>query len=117
MLDDTSINIAINTDEDEKIEPEKIVRCKNCDHELTKASAAIEPHEHTFRNPIGMSYHIACYRDAPGALDLGSPTTLATWFPNYGWSFAQCEQCTIHIGWWFHGPDIFIGLIVPRLIR
>jgi hypothetical protein len=117
MLEDTGIKIAIDVDKVDELEPEKTVRCKSCEHEITKPSLAIEPHEHTFRNPIGVSYHIACYSDAPGATDFGIPSMVATWFPNYAWSFAHCAQCRNHIGWWFHGPDKFAGLIVSMLIR
>jgi len=116
-VEDASKNIEIEFDDEEEILPEKTVRCKNCEHEITKPSLAIEPHEHTFRNPFGISFHIACYSDAPGAMDLGTPTTEATWFPNYAWSMALCGQCKSHLGWWFHGADRFAGLIVPRLLR
>jgi hypothetical protein len=117
MLEDTGIKIEIDVDQVDELEPERTVRCKSCEHEITKPSLAIEPHEHTFRNPFGISYHIACYSDAPGAIDLGTPSMVATWFPKYAWSFAQCGQCKSHIGWWFQGPDKFVGLIVSMLIR
>jgi hypothetical protein len=104
-------------DDVEEIEPEKIVRCKNCEHEITKPASAINPHEHTFRNPLGVTYHVACYRDAPGAISYGNPTTLASWFENYAWTLAFCGQCKCHLGWWFHGTDLFVALIVPLILR
>src|ERR1700722_5643259 len=109
----TSIKVAEETD----IQPQKTVRCKNCGHEVTTPALAIEPHEHTFRNPAGYSFHVVCYSDAPGAADLGEPTTEYCWFPGYAWSFAICHQCQSHLGWWYSGPERFAGLIATRLIR
>lgn len=98
-------------------EPEKVIRCKVCDHAITRPALAIEPHEHTFRNPAGLSFHILCFSDAAGAARSGAPTMEHSWFPGYAWSFATCQKCGTHLGWWFTGPDTFVGLIAPRLIR
>jgi len=98
-------------------EPEKTIRCKFCDHDITRPSLAVEPHEHTFRNPAGLSFHILCYSDAPGALNNGVPTLEHTWFSEYAWSYAICQNCQSHLGWWFTGADTFVGLIATRLIR
>ncbi|MBS1957826.1 MAG: hypothetical protein JST89_26860 [Cyanobacteria bacterium SZAS-4] len=117
MFDDTSKNVDVNLEDSTHDEEEKIVRCKECDHELTKASFAIEPHEHTFRNPLGLSFHILCYSDAPGTVNIGEPTTVATWFPEHAWSFAACQQCNMHVGWWYTGPTKFAALIATRVIR
>src|SRR4051812_9836691 len=43
------------------------VRCRACDHVLTRPGLAIEvagAHVRTFRNPAGWSFRVACYRDA-----------------------------------------------------
>jgi hypothetical protein len=117
MLEDTIKSIEIDVNEDIDFEPEKTVRCRSCEQEVTKPSLAIQPHEHTFRNPVGISFQIALYSDAPGAMDFGEPTMEATWFPKYAWSSAHCAQCKNHLGWWFHGPNKFAGLITNRLIR
>ncbi|MBI1272415.1 hypothetical protein GC174_18470 [bacterium] len=98
-------------------EPEKTIRCRFCDHDITRPSLAVEPHEHTFRNPAGLSFHILCYSDAPGALNNGVPTLEHTWFSGYAWSYAICQNCQSHLGWWFTGIDTFAGLIATRLIR
>lgn len=118
-MDDTNeiISTQIDAAEDERVDPERTVRCRNCDHEITNPKLSIQPHEHTFTNPIGIVFHIACYSDAPGALDLGTPTLVATWFPGYAWSMAICANCHSHLGWWFHGSEIFAGLITSTLIR
>ena len=117
MFEDTNKNIAPDVSDDIDIEPEKTVRCISCDHDLTKPSLAVQPHEHTFSNPFGITFQIALYQDAPGAMDFGVPTMEATWFPKYAWSSAHCAECKNHLGWWFHGPDKFVGLITNRIIR
>lgn len=99
------------------VESQKSVRCKSCGYEITDPALAIEPHEHTFRNPGGYSFHVLCYSDAPGAADAGEPTTEASWFAGYNWTFAICKQCHIHLGWWYNGSDRFAGLIATRLMR
>jgi hypothetical protein len=109
--------VSIELEDKAEFEPEKSVLCRNCSHAITSPSLAIEPHEHTFRNPAGFSFHVVCYSDAPGAADAGEPTTEATWFPGYAWTFAICRQCHDHLGWWYTGPDRFAGLIATRLIR
>jgi len=116
-----SLENVVNTDEAQKTEDEqkldKNIRCRQCQHEITKASLAIQPHEHTFRNPGGYSFHVLCYSTAPGASDIGERTDEASWFPGHAWSFAVCQQCNNHLGWWYHGKNTFIGLIATRLLR
>ncbi len=113
----TNQKTSTNIDETSESQSQRTVRCMNCEHEITNPAFAIEPYEHTFRNPAGFSFHVVCYSDAPGAADVGVPTTLATWFPGYAWSFAICMQCQNHLGWWYSGKDRFAGLIASRLIR
>lgn len=108
-----SLELDQKTDEQQ----EKSVLCKNCGFAVTDPSFAIEPQEHTFRNPAGYSFHVVCYSDAPGASDMGEPTTIASWFPGYSWTFALCKDCHNHLGWWYNGKNRFAGLIATRLIR
>lgn len=110
-------HISIELEEKTELQEQKSVLCKNCGHAVTSPAFAIEPHEHTLRNPAGYSFHVVCYSDAPGAADAGEPTTAACWFPGYAWSFAICQQCHHHLGWWYSGRDRFAGLIATRLIR
>jgi hypothetical protein len=94
------------------------VRCAACDHEITRPAAAIEvggAHTATFRNPAGWSFRVACYRDAPGCSAHGELTHDASWFPGHAWNLACCGACGGHLGWWFVGPDAFVGLIITRL--
>lgn len=101
-------------------QPELTITCRDCGHEITRPKFAIEvggAHEHTFRNPGGYSFHVLCFRQAQGTLDAGTPTSEATWFAGYAWTFALCEACHGHLGWWYHGKDSFAGLIATRLVR
>jgi hypothetical protein len=107
----------IELDETTDAEEQKSVRCRECNHELTTPAFAVEPHEHTFRNPAGYSFHLLCYSDAPGASEAGEPTTEACWFAGYSWTYALCGQCHGHVGWWYSGSRRFAGLIATRLIR
>ncbi|HEY9717785.1 MAG TPA: cereblon family protein [Trichormus sp.] len=109
--------VSIEVEDKTDTQTQKNIRCKNCGHTITNRSMAIEPHEHTFRNPFGYSYHVLCYSDAPGAAAVGSPITEATWFAGYAWTFAICAECHNHLGWWYSGPDSFAGLIATRLVR
>jgi hypothetical protein len=108
---------SIKLEEKTETRAQKAVRCKACGQVVTSPALAIQPHEHTFRNPVGFSFHVVCYSDAPGAADVGEPTTAACWFPGYAWTFAICTQCHSHVGWWYSGSDRFAGLIATRLIR
>jgi hypothetical protein len=112
-----STGFSIELDEVTEEKTQKAVRCKNCEHVVTSPELAVQPHEHTFRNPGGYSFHVLCYSDAPGAADVGDATTQDSWFPKYAWTFAICAQCQNHLGWWYVGPDRFAGLIATRLIR
>lgn len=97
------------------------VRCARCRNEITTASLAVHrggAHQHTFRNPAGYSWTIACYRDASGCASEGEFTDEASWFAGYEWCLAPCATCGRHLGWWFtgRGPS-FVGLIVSRTAR
>jgi hypothetical protein len=112
-----SKQLSLEENEEIDIETQQTVRCRNCGFEITSPSFAIEPHEHTFRNPAGYSFHVLCYSDAPGAAELGDLTTEASWFAGHAWSFAICRQCRNHLGWWYSGSKRFAGLIATRLNR
>lgn len=113
----TGFSLELNQEQETDEQSQKVVRCKNCDFEITTPNMARQPHEHTFRNPAGYSFHVLCYSDAPGAANVGKATSEASWFPGYAWTFALCAQCQNHIGWWYSGKDRFAGLIATRLIR
>jgi hypothetical protein len=104
-------------------QPEKTVTCRGCGHTLTRSRWCLPvggSPEHTFRNPAGYSFHVVCYSQAPGCLNAGVPSSEATWFAGYQWSFALCSACHAHVGWWYQGarePSLFAGLIATRLVR
>lgn len=110
-------DLSVELEERVELNRQIVVRCKKCAHDVTKAEHAAQPHEHTFRNPAGYSFHVLCYSEAAGAGDVGIPTTEACWFPGYAWTFAICRQCNEHLGWWYTGEKRFAGLIATRLIR
>lgn len=112
-----SKHVSIELEETTDAQEQKSVRCKNCRYTVTEPSFAIQPHEHTFRNPAGYSFHVLCFSDAPGAADAGESTTEASWFAGYAWTFAICVQCHTHLGWWYSGQKRFAGLIATRLLR
>ncbi|MBI3547229.1 MAG: hypothetical protein HY081_11665 [Gammaproteobacteria bacterium] len=73
-------------------------------------------HEHSFANPLGVTYRIGCFCEAKGCEPIGMETTEYTWFQGYTWRTALCANCRIHIGWRFQsGVEYFHGLIIKRL--
>lgn len=117
---ETGSLVVDETEPVDEVEP-SVVRCRSCDAELTTLARAIRrggDHEHTFRNPAGYSWTLACFRDAPGCAAAGEPTTEATWFAGHAWCFAHCAACARHLGWWFLADGAsFVGLIVTRIVR
>jgi hypothetical protein len=75
-------------------------------------------HSHTFANPMGMVFAIACFKHADGCMVAGPPSNEFSWFSGYSWKIAYCRYCGMHNGWQFiHGPgDGFFGLIKDRLV-
>lgn len=73
-------------------------------------------HEHHFRNPMGIEYHIGCFRQAGGCNLIGEATAEYSWFAGCHWRVALCRQCREHLGWGFSGrDDSFYSLILNRL--
>ena len=98
------------------------LRCAACRQRVTEDRSAIVMaggHEHTRTNPLGLTFHIGCYRDAPGCREIGEASGEHTWFAGYNWRIALCAACHAHLGWGFRSGDgdHFFGLILPRLIR
>ena len=96
------------------------VYCATCSHVISHIDHRIEvggSHDHHFTNPHGFRFHLGCYREALGCTVNGPPNAADTWFPGYRWRLAQCEECAIHLGWFFaHGNDhAFFGLITDRI--
>lgn len=100
-------------------EPERVIRCAECGHVLTKSEHRFTMngrHEHVFTNPHGYVFHISCFRTAPGAGAVGGESDEWAWFSGWNWQTAICRGCLTHIGWRFlQGEDEFWGLIAAKL--
>lgn len=119
---DPALRAAIATVESEKEEePQRTLNCRQCGHPITHPDARIqinERHHHVFTNPHGITYHIGCFKEAPGAARRGELTDFWSWFPGYRWQIALCGSCQAHLGWLFTAElDRFYGLILNRLIE
>ena len=95
-------------------------RCAACGYRITPHAAAMAMHgchEHYCRNPLGIDFHIGCFREAPGCRNEGEATLDHTWFAGHAWRYALCAGCHTHLGWFFRARagDGFYALILPRL--
>lgn len=99
--------------------PRRAILCAACGHEVTRPDVAFSvggSHAHTFMNPGGFVFEIACYREAPGAVPAGPSSAEWSWFPGHVWRVALCGGCRTHLGWSFRGEAAhFYGLVRDRL--
>lgn len=102
-----------------KPKKEKRLFCAVCRHPVTHQNERIPvqgTHEHRCANPLGVTYHFGCFREAAGCATTGDATTEYTWFPGYAWRIVLCANCHVHLGWRFQTEeDYFYGLIINRL--
>ncbi len=103
-----------------KSEPEKRLCCRTCGQMITHEKNRIEmngAHTHGFSNPHGLRFHIGCFKDVNGCVEIGVSTREFTWFLGYAWRIALCRSCHEHLGWEFRSDsgDGFYGLILNRL--
>jgi hypothetical protein len=108
-------------DAEQAPEEERWLRCAACGGRITPARARLEvngSHEHSFMNPSGLRFVVACYAVAPGCVPDGAPSTVWTWFPGRAWQIALCSGCGVHLGWSFHADDTapFHGLVRDRIV-
>jgi hypothetical protein len=79
-------------------------------------------HRHLFVNPFGISFEFYTFASCPGVVAHGEATDQHTWFPGYQWSFAFCQNCGQHLGWFYEAvskdtiPRGFWGLLVTHLL-
>ncbi len=71
----------------------------------------------TFSNPEGMRFRIITFLQTLGCRQTGVPTLEHTWFAGHAWSYCQCAECGLHLGWFYAGPADFVGLITDRIVR
>ncbi len=106
--------------EETKEKEEKYILCRQCENKITLPEQRIEvagEFEHTFLNPGGQVFHIGCFQSAEGCISLGVPTSDWTWFEGFEWQAALCNQCHIHLGWFYRSMQEmnFFGLILNML--
>ena len=92
--------------------------CRACDHPITSARARIAVSSATASktNPAGLTFHIGCFRRAPGARGFGRACAEHSWFAGHTWRIALCGGCETHLGWAFQAAgEGFHGLILDRL--
>ncbi|HYG88230.1 MAG TPA: cereblon family protein [Azospirillum sp.] len=100
---------------------ERVYRCAACAREVTRGRWEIAldgGHERSFFNPAGVVFRVLCFKEAPGAAEVGPPTQEFTWFRGYAWRYAICRGCGAHLGWRYEGepdPAVFFGLIKRTL--
>ena len=97
---------------------DKQLLCRHCANPITTMAERIEvsgSHQHHFTNPANESFHIGCFRDAPGCALHGRAWGEHSWFPRYRWTVALCSRCDAHLGWRFKAKDLFFGLILDQL--
>ena len=73
--------------------------------------------EFSFNNPEGIRFDIFIFSRTTGCRPTGVPTLEHTWFQGHAWSFCVCDQCRMHLGWYYAGPSEFVGLICHRIVR
>ena len=107
-------------EETRKAEPQ--ILCRQCLNPITRDQERISvagAHRHTFANPHGLVFEIACFNRAPGCARAGPASAEFSWFSGCTWQVALCAACRVHLGWAFHSPggESFHGLIIDRLIE
>lgn len=104
-----------------KNEPEEEwILCRQCHQRISLPSERTQvngAHQHTFANPSGIVYEIACFHDARGCHPAGMPSNDFTWFSGHSWQVVLCSHCLVHLGWRFTSNlgMFFFGLIVDRI--
>ena len=108
--------------DEKELDPERYILCRQCQQAVTSKDERIfrdGSHRHTFANPNGLVFDIACFRNAMGCGYAGPYSDEFTWFKGYSWRVAICGLCLNHLGWLFvsQSGDNFHGLIVNQLIE
>lgn len=104
----------------EDIPEEDWILCRQCRSRISRPSESTQvngAHQHTFANPSGIVFEIACFLNAMGCLPSGPPSTDFTWFSGHSWQVVVCSHCLTHLGWRFVSSmgNHFYGLITDRI--
>ena len=90
--------------------------CISCGNAVTSRHQQLDRDGKTefhFVNPAGYQFDICLFGSALGCYPGGEASNDHSWFPPYRWQYALCDQCDLHLGWFYqndHG-DTFWGLI------
>ena len=96
--------------------------CIACGNLITHSSHQIQVNGsycHRFTNPVGVTFDVACFSEAPGCSNREEPTSDHTWFESYQWCFSMCSECGLHLGWHYQRSDgcSFFGLNSRHLLE
>lgn len=99
-----------------------LLLCRICSSPITSEAEKIDiglTHQYRFTNPLGVTYSIGCYQNAPGCSLVGEATDDDSWFGGYRWQVALCTECLQHLGWYYQNDKqrFFFGLIPERLVK
>ena len=98
---------------------ERRLLCAACGEPVTADEHRVNiegRHVHRRTNPAGFEFEFGCFREASGAVAVGSATMEHTWFAGWTWRASICRSCGFHLGWLFEsGGSSFQGLILDRL--
>lgn len=110
MLDDTSQRCR---------QPLICVSCHNPVTTVAERFAIDGKSSFHFVNPNGYQFDLCVYRNALGCYPSGTPNRQHSWFEPYSWQYAQCDQCELHLGWYYidENGDSFWGLINALLSK
>ena len=104
---------------DDEANDKRLIFCAACSHLLAAQAAAIEvngAHLHHCENPHGYAFNVRCFAQALGCSISGQPEAADSWFPGYTWRYANCGECTTHLGWLFEDSEhFFYGLVKERI--
>lgn len=110
---------AVHTEDGSRVGSHRPLVCSVCEHRITDDAYRVErggAHQHTFVNPGGFMYHVACFSIATGISYRGAPESAFSWFPGHTWQIAACSSCGTQLGWRFHANhDDFYGFIVTAI--
>lgn len=96
--------------------------CIACGNLITRSSYQVQVNggcHHRLTNPVGVTFDVACFSEAPGCSNRENPTSDHSWFPGYQWCFSMCCKCGIHLGWHYQRSDgsSFYGLNSRHLLE
>ena len=103
----------------------KAYQCVTCGNLITHSDQRVligGTDRHLFVNPAGVECDFHTFHVCPGAIAVGEPSELHSWFLGYTWRMAFCRQCGQHLGWYYRAilksesPGEFWGILVSHVI-